>query len=235
VLLHGHKHYPQVFTYDPDSAWEKAERSIPQLVVAGGSCGSSELPEGKQRCNTYNVITVTWNPSALQARVQVITRGLNRTGADGHLDPDQWKWETLRIFDKIFSPYDTVPLAQSVRGEGRPSDTDESERERKAQYRALRLNMPVVEVMPSLMAGQKYEARAWIVRHPYHKESPVRVRWSAGTWFDQKVCESDTGPDFCASFDYWGSMLIQAELEFADGQKVRTYLYARIPESTARR
>ncbi len=100
LLLHGHKHYPQVFYYDPESAWETPQTVIPQLIVAGGSCGSSLLPPGINRCNTYNFITLKWDPDKRQARVQIVTRGLTRTGPSADLDPDQWSWQTLRAFDK---------------------------------------------------------------------------------------------------------------------------------------
>ena len=72
LILHGHKHYPQIFSYDPDPAWETAKTPIPQLIVAGGAAGSRTLPDGKERANTYNVMTIKWNPNALQARVQVV-------------------------------------------------------------------------------------------------------------------------------------------------------------------
>jgi hypothetical protein len=35
---------------------------------------------------------------------------------------------------------------------------------------------------------------------------------------------------FCARFDYWGPMLIQATLLFGDGTKERAFIYARVPE-----
>ncbi|MEK7996648.1 MAG: metallophosphoesterase, partial [Planctomycetota bacterium] len=217
LVLHGHKHFPQVFSYDPDSAWATAEAAIPQLIVAGGSCGSRGLPEGTRKCNTYNLITAKWNPKALQARVQVVTRGLTRTGPDADLDPDQWAWKTLRTFDKILSPYENLPLARSAKRVPFPKDGDPLEGARDAQYQAFRFNMPVVEVLPSLMPGQGYEARAWLVPHRYHKEFPIRVVWSAGRMFDRKVLEVEAAPDFAVSFHYWGPMLIQAELEFNDG------------------
>lgn len=235
LVLHGHKHYPQVFSYDPDSAWATAQAAIPQMVVAGGSCGSRLLPEGTQKCNTYNLLTVKWNPKALQARVQVVTRGLTRTGPDADLDPDQWSWKTLRTFDKILSPYENLPLPKSAQRIPFPKDVDPLEKARDEQYQELRLNMPVVEVFPSLMPGQGYEARAWLVPHRYHKEFPTRVTWSAGRMFDRKVLDGNAKPDFAVSFHYWGPMLIQAELEFADGDKACAYLYARLPDSPTRR
>ncbi len=73
LILHGHKHFPQVFSYDPDPAWADYQVQTPQLIVAGGSAGSTELPVGTKRSNTYNVITIKWIPKALQARVQVVT------------------------------------------------------------------------------------------------------------------------------------------------------------------
>jgi len=53
--------------------------------------------------------------------------------------------------------------------------------------------------------------------------------------FDRKLLEAGAAPDFAVSFHYWGPMLIQAELEFDDGQKARAYVYARLPDSTTRR
>ena len=235
LVLHGHKHFPQVFSYDPDSAWATAEAAIPQLIVAGGSCGSRGLPEGTHKCNTYNLITVKWNPKALQARVQVVTRGLTRTGPDADLDPDQWSWKSLRTFDKILSPYENLPLPRSAERVPFPKSADPLEKAREQQYQALRFNMPVVEVLPSLMPGQGYEARAWLVAHRHRKEFPIRVVWSAGRMFDRKVLGFEGAPDFAVSFHYWGPMLIQAELEFKDGEKAQAYVYARLPDSTTRR
>jgi hypothetical protein len=106
---------------------------------------------------------------------------------------------------------------------------------RDEQYQALRFNMPVVEVLLSLMPGQGYEARGWLVPHRHHKEFPIRVIWSAGRMFDRKILEVGAAPDFAVSFHYWGPMLIQAELEFKDGGKARAYVYARLPDSTTRR
>ena len=233
LVLHGHKHYPQVFSYDPESAWATARTAMPQMIVSGGSCGSRALPEGTQKCNTYNLITIKWNPSALQARVQVVTRGLIRTGPDADLDPDQWSWTTLRIFNRILSPRENLPEPRSVSPVPFPEDPDPLEEARDKKYQDLRMNMPVVEVFPSLLPGQGYEARAWLVRHRYHRESPTRVTWSAGPRFKRKIIGAEAKPDFAVSFHYWGPMLIQVELEFEDGEKACGYLYARLPDSTA--
>jgi 3',5'-cyclic AMP phosphodiesterase CpdA len=46
VILHGHKHYPQTFSYDPDYAWSTKAAAPGLLIVAGGSAGSSGLPPG---------------------------------------------------------------------------------------------------------------------------------------------------------------------------------------------
>ena len=230
LILHGHKHYPQVFSYDPETAWAaSAQASMPQLIVAGGSCGSVELPEGTRKCNTYNLITVKWDSKAVQARVQVVTRGLNRTGPDNELDPDRWCWTTVRTFDKTLTPYENRPVPGKFKRMPFPKDGDSLEDKRDAEYQKLRFNMPVVEVLPSLEPGQGYEARVWLARHRYHKESPVKVIWSAGKMFERKICEIDAAPDFCVFFHYWGPMLIQIQLEFQDGERVLSYLYARLP------
>ena len=90
--------------------------------------------------------------------------------------------------------------------------------------------MPVVEVMPSLVAGQAYEARVWIVPHQRHLENvPKRVRWSCGPKFDTVQLSREVDEHFCAVFSYWGPMLVQAELEFQDGTTSCVYVYARLP------
>lgn len=235
LILHGHKHYPQVFTYDPESAWS-LDSNIPQLVVAGGSCGSRELPHGKMSCNTYNLLTLKWDPSVKYARIHVITRGLIRLGDEGPLDPDQWKWKTIRLFDKVLGPFKTIPepnFAKRIkRSKKKKNDLDDIKR--SDCYEMLRYNMPVAELMPSLLPGQAYEVRVWLEPHKRkHKEYPVKVTWSSGPWFDRKLCDISASPDFSANFHYWGPMLIQAELEFEDGNKEYGYVYARLPESKA--
>lgn len=236
LILHGHKHYPQIFSYDPDPAWDTGKTPIPQLIVAGGAAGSRTLPDGKERSNTYNVMTIKWNPNALQARVQVVTRGLMRFGPAVELDPNLWKWRTIRVYDRILSPYENLPLLRPFTRSPFPAAEDDLESARNKQYQALRHNMPVVEVLPSLIPGQGYEARVWIVPHSkHHTEFPVNVVWSAGPKFDRKYSGPSSNPDFCASFHYWGPMLIQAELTFAEGPPVFAYVYARLPDAIMRR
>jgi hypothetical protein len=229
IVLHGHKHLPQIFTYDPGSAWTSADPITPQLLIAGGSCSSKDLPkEAVRKCNTYNIINIKWNPSIGQARVQIITRGLMRSGPDSGLDPDQWKWNTERIFDRILHTHTDIPFS-SVNNLI-PHQEDKAEQERKDRYNLQRLNMPVVEVMPSLIPGQAYEARAWLVQHrPEAAELPQKVVWSAGRMFNRKVCEASSAPSFAVSFHYWGPMLIQAEIHFIDGHIAHAYVYARLP------
>jgi 3',5'-cyclic AMP phosphodiesterase CpdA len=234
LILHGHKHFPQVFSYDPDPAWTSAETSASQLIVAGGSAGSISLPAGKRRANTYNLMTIKWIPQALQARVQIVTRGLIRSDDASDLDPDQWKWETLRIYDKVLSPYANFPLPKNFNRVRFPQGGDKLEESRDSEYKNLRFNMPVIEVFPSLLPGQGYEARVWLERHRHHKESPTKVVWSAGPMFDRKIIDAGAAPDFCVSFHYWGPMLIQAELTFADDAKSIAHIYARLPDAITR-
>ncbi|HVQ68902.1 MAG TPA: metallophosphoesterase [Bradyrhizobium sp.] len=237
LVLHGHKHFPQVFSYDPDPAWTAPNTPTPrpQLIVAGGAAGSKTLPEAGLRSNTYNLLTIKWNPKALQSRVQIVTRGLNRWSTAGELNPDQWTWRTLRVYDRAMSPYENLPLPRQFGRIVPPDERDERDGERKKVYERLRLNMPVVEVLPSLLPGQGYEARAWIVLHRGHRESPKQVLWSAGPKFDRKLSDASAAPDFCVSFHYWGPMLIQAELTFEDGAVETACLYARLPDAITRR
>ena len=232
MLLHGHKHYPQVFTYDPQIAWDEKESNFPQLVVAGGSCGSNELPKGTKSSNTYNLIQIKWHPKAQMARIKVITRGLVTVGPAGGLDPDQWQWRTDCIVDRVLATNTHLPKTQECTQLPAPKDSDASQQARSEVYSKQNGYMATCEVMPSLVPGQVYEARAWIVIHG-NKPQPTgkkleKVIWSAGKMFEKN--ESIVSPSFCVSFHYWGATLLQAQLFFEDGTSGFAYVYARVPK-----
>ena len=228
LVLHGHKHYPHIFSYDPIPLWNESETKIPQLVIAGGSCGSSELPTGAiNSCNTYGIITIKWHPAAQQARVRIISRGLKRKGTKGELTPDLWKWETVNISDKTIAPYQSLPSVKSKEILKWNND------QRNSHYEKLRGQMPIVEVMPSLIPSQAYEARVWITSHgnPLSEEKKlINVEWSAGKMFSKQFTTYDTNPNFCIAYQYWGPMLIEAKLTFNDGHEALGYVYARLPK-----
>jgi hypothetical protein len=91
--------------------------------------------------------------------------------------------------------------------------------------------MPVVEVMPSVIPGQAYEARLWIVGHNRLDEDvPTRVSWSCGKYFDTVSIQRQEDEHFCAIFNYWGPMLVQARMEFSDGDCQLVHIYARMPK-----
>lgn len=230
LILHGHKHYPQIFSYDPLPLWVKNENKIPQLVISGGSCGSRELPTGKSACNTYSLITIKWHPDASQVRVKIITRGLNRMGETYEMPQYKWTWSTINVSDRILTPNKIVPN----NGESKSLELGD-DKLRTKQYQNLRGQMPVVEVMPSLKMDQAYEARVWIVSHGEQLSSEMEllnVEWSAGPMFPNVIlCQMEDNPNFCGSFHYWGAMLIEAKLSFRDGHIAYGYVYARIPQS----
>lgn len=237
VLLHGHKHNPHVFTEDAVSAYRKGEPH-PILIVAGGSIGSTELPTRPRCDNCYNRIVVKWNPDAEQTRILVKTRGLKVVDDDGgDLLPWRWTWHTLRIDDRQFIGGDGVPTARA--DDARRFDVDldaAAEKERSAEYRRLRFHFPVAAVMPSLEPGQVNEARVWIVRHQPPRgvdagPGVVRVTWSAGKRFPVVTVTADEDPNLCAVLHYWGPMLVQAHIEFADGETADAHVYVRLPEA----
>lgn len=230
LILHGHKHYPHIFNYEPVPLWNESSSRIPQVVIAGGSCGSKELPTGvsDKACNTYSVITIKWHPAAKQARVKVITRGLKRTGSK-LLTPNQWEWKTVNVSDKIVAPYQAMPSFGTIMSEELQNDAS-----RLKQYDDQRYHMAVAEVMPSLIPGQAYEVRAWIVQHrpeEYTLAPLVKVEWTAGKKFRRIVCNGKDNANFSFSYHYWGPMLIQAKLFFEDGYEGFAYVYARIPQN----
>jgi hypothetical protein len=231
LILHGHKHFPHVFSYDAQCAWT-GEESSPIILVAGGSAGSRGLPQLQKACNTYNLITVKWNPGANEGRVLVETRGLVTYDEHGReLLPGRWHWETTRRFDRLITTQRHMP----PKGDARWSAFDmgqgkHAESLRIQQYQELRGNMLVVEVMPSLHGKQAYEARVWIEPHSRtNDEIPDKVIWSAGDKFGMAICDYRENPSFCTAFEYWGPMLIQARLFFKDGEQASGFVYARLP------
>jgi len=229
VILHGHKHYPQIFSYDPVSSWMENEPRIPQLIIAAGSCGSRELPDNTPKaCNTYSLITIKWHPDAHQARINVITRGLLRRNNNGATTQGQWKWVTVNITDKKVAPQQLFHLNVTNISK---YDT-QSEGVRKEEYKRLRCWMPVVDVMPSLVPGQAYQVNAWLTCHKKHCDPKLKtVEWSAGELFGKQLCEAATNPNFSASFHYWGPMLLQAKLTFEDDYIAYTHIYSHMPQS----
>jgi predicted MPP superfamily phosphohydrolase len=233
LILHGHKHFPHTFSYDAQCAWTREEAN-PTIVVAGGSAGSRDLSQLQIACNTYNRITIKWNPDANEGRVLIETRGLVTSDEYGReLLPGDWHWRTARIFDRLITPQRHMPPEANT--QSAPFDKGESEHSeslRIQQYKKLRGNMPVVEVMPSLHGDQAYEARVWIESHRRSdKDIPDKVIWSAGKMFGMTICNCDDNPHFCTGFEYWGPMLIQARLFFKDGERASGFVYARLPSS----
>jgi hypothetical protein len=233
LILHGHKHNPYVFTEDSQSAW--AGTAQPIVIVAGGSVGSSSIPEGFQdRCNCYNRITIKWHPAAGQSRILVETRGLS-VFRDGKEDlPYKWKWRKLSEYDRPFFSAQCVPKAKvAAEKKFEEAALDEQEQKRAMEYATSRGNMAAVQVMPSLMRGQAYEARVWIVAHPSDKflrELPVKVEWSAGPMFPVKEIACEADQRFTAAFHYWGPMLVQGKLTFKDNGQKLLYVYAWLPQ-----
>jgi 3',5'-cyclic AMP phosphodiesterase CpdA len=237
LVLHGHKHYPNIFSYDSDSPWQ--ERTSPSmLVVSGGSSASRELPSGKRRHNTYNLLSIKWHPEVSQARVRIVTRGLVAEDGGGSLAPHQWKWITLREVDRrLYTPLDPpMPVHHLPTRKFNAQVDGVAEAKRSAIYQETRCNMVVSDVLPSLIPGQAYEVRCWIVPHVDRDghpkpgwEPPVRVIWSAGERFPVKECDRAADPQFCCALNYWGPMLVQAEMVFANGERAYAQTYARIP------
>lgn len=229
MVLHGHKHDPYVFTEDSRSAFRTTAQN-PLLIVAGGSTASTELPTNRRNC--YNRISIKWHPSAAQARILIETIALFIYDSDGNKAlPGDWKWEIVRREDLHFWRGECIPTVKrgvtyTRLGEKEWQQLDQ----RPPEYKRLKGNMLSVEVRPSLMPKQGYEAVVWIAGHQ-GRELPVKVEWSAGEKFKTittVTAENDTL--FCASFDYWGPMLIQARITFGDKSIETDYIYARIPE-----
>jgi len=233
LVLHGHKHNAFTFTDDVKPAFQQIDPR-PIFVAAGGSAGSTELPSGPQITNSYNRVTVKWHPNAQQTRVRVETRVLERFDRSGQeLLPTEWEWLSGPFDDRNFyggrrAPSPRAPLEET---------TEVADDDRKACYENTRGNFPVVEVMPSLEPGQAYEARLWIVHHAQPEPGtikedltkPTLVKWSAGKRFRVQTVRAEDDPNFCIAYDYWGPMLVKADIHFKDKYQATAFVYARMP------
>lgn len=240
LLLHGHKHYPLTFLEDIDAGFLSTDEQ-PIMVVAGGSVGSTGLPDHPRKSNCYNRITVKWHPAAGQTRIRVVTRGLSLYDEGIEKLPGEWEWQMIKQDDKSFYKWKPFPsphfeafqVGRSPIEEAEsPDEPTDSDKNRKAKYKESRGNMAVVEVMPSLKPNMAYEARCWIVRHPGFdspENVPEEVTWSAGPKFPSYTIPKETDENFCGIFNYWGPMLIEGLLKFAEGEPVTLYIYARMP------
>lgn len=231
LLLHGHKHFPHTFSYDATCAWT-LEPSPPMMVVAGGSAGSTGLPDAEGATNTYNLISIKWNPSARHGRVRVETRGLVRYDERRvALSPGRWHWRTLRVVDRIIATEVPPRTALSSVRPFDPAADQEGENFRMGEYAKTHGNMLVAEVLPSLEPDQAYEVNLRVTPHRIsNRKIPRKVEWSPGPSFSDVVCcEFGSNPNFSARFSYWDSMLVRATLHFEDVPPVHTSVYAHLP------
>jgi hypothetical protein len=178
-------------------------------------------------------VTFKWDPSTALSRIRIVTRGLVTHDVNGSaLLPAEWHFRTLRVDDRASGVH--MPEADLPHEEA-DFQADTFEEKRKEAYANLRGNMPVVEVMPSLIPDQAYEARVWIVRHKGRTDVdvPVQVEWAAGRHFKVVTCARDKNPRFCATLAYSGPVLIQARMHFSDGKVAVAHVYARLPSDDA--
>src|SRR5262249_22701029 len=155
---------PFTFWYDPACAWI-GDRAYPLMIAAGGTAGSSDTPKAQGATNTYNVITLRWDPLLERVRIRVETRGLVRARLDNNkpLDPDQWRWRTLRVTDRHFElPGAAAEYESAETREASQADIDALEPPRQRAIKSTRRNFPVVDILPSLDPEQGNEARVRI-------------------------------------------------------------------------
>ncbi len=230
IVLHGHKHVPFTFWYDPACAWVSND-AYPLMVVAGGTAGSRETPGVPGATNTYNLITLRWDPVLKRVRIHVETRGLVRTSANNApLDPEDWCWRTLRSSDRHFDlARHGMPGEKGSTRKATPEEIAELEPPRQLAIHGARRNYPVIDVLPSLDPAQGNEARVRIEgqdgRDQY--EPPDYVEWWAGPAFENLVTVTRSqDPQFGARFTYWGSTLIQARLHWSKGPPAIVHVFA---------
>jgi 3',5'-cyclic AMP phosphodiesterase CpdA len=236
LILHGHKHLPFTFWYDPVCAWVGNEAQ-PIMVAAGGTAGSLDIARVAGATNTYNIITLKWDPVLMQVRIHVETRGLYRyTDKNAEIDPEDWCWKTLAVSDRHFELTQPNFERHKIGKEYEPSPRAARQLEvpRDRAYRANRRNFPTIKILPSLDPLQGYEARVQIEGQPGRPgyEPPEKVEWWAGPRFKNvSVVTRAEDPTFSSVFTYWGPMLIQARLHWKEGKPGISHVFAPLPSA----
>jgi hypothetical protein len=82
------------------------------------------------------------------------------------------------------------------------------------------------------MAKSDLRGSHWIVPHHDREEKdiPEEVIWNAGWRFNRIRVARAKDKSFSAIFSYWGSMMVEAIMQFRDGPPAKAYVYARIPD-----
>jgi 3',5'-cyclic AMP phosphodiesterase CpdA len=237
LVLHGHKHLPFQFSEDSRAAYSTRQprEQRPILVVCGGSVGSTELSDRMQTpTNYYNIIHVKWLPMSGECRSRIEPRQLVRYDDSGApLLRRKWHWEPCLPDDRCYEAqppeWDNV-LRQIQTASFTDSRVDDTPRTNT--YGTSRGAFPVVEIRPSLDPSQAHEANVWIVRHRIPSGAPdeplVKVVWSAGKQHDVMTVSGDPSGRFDAVFNYYGPMLVMANLTFADGYCSTQYIYVQM-------
>jgi 3',5'-cyclic AMP phosphodiesterase CpdA len=242
LVLHGHKHYPHTFREDVRSAFKQvADHSL--FIVAGGTCGSPELPTPKIATQCYNRVRVHWCAREGTTRVQVATRGLVTHKATGdEFLPDQWSWRTLAIDDRhhVAGRRPDVASAASMRYRPPVDAASDANKARDAEYERTHGHFPVAEVFPAMLPGQTAEVHLRIARHPWPNRAPehelLEVTWSGGhKWFPSVCVNRSEDPAFRATFAYYGATLMQAELTFVNKTTCLTHIYVPLLTSESAR
>jgi hypothetical protein len=57
------------------------------------------------------------------------------------------------------------------------------------------------------------------------------VTWSAGKRFPVITVNAREDPNLWAVLHYYGPMLVQAHMEFADGKVIDAHVYVRLPQA----
>ncbi len=234
LLLHGHKHIPFTFTEDSLSGQEIRRHDYPLFVVCGGSAASKSLPDDRPPINCYNRIEIKWLPTARQFRCSVETRELVRTDATGApLIPTDWTWREIAYLDRSFRP--ERPLRRSQELVWRDWDhVGDDDSRRISQYERTHGVFPTVEFWPSLAVGQAHEAIVQLRQHASADGHPPlaikSVTWSAGKRNPVFEMRQESGPRFCARFNYYGPMLIQATVTWVNGAEADLFIYAQLEE-----
>ena len=233
LILHGHKHLPFNFSEDSRAAYSTRQprEQRPILVVCGGSVGSTGLSDRMEiPTNFYNILRIKWLPKSGECRSRIEPRQLIRHESGILLPRRKWHWEPCLPDDRCYETPASEPDEMSPREQTSPfAGSGINDKPRTGVYENNRGALPVIELRPSLIPSQAHEAEVWIEHHrpeltPDAKRL-VKVIWSAGSLHDVTTVFDDPSGRFAAVFSYYDSMLVMAELTFADGHQTTQYIY----------
>jgi predicted MPP superfamily phosphohydrolase len=217
LILHGHKHFPNVFTYDAKPAFVK-NNSFPIVVFAGGSVGCSSISHPQVGQNTFNEIEVRLYPDEGIFKIQSETKGMAL--CDNNSNPAMLEYEReWRVIDTFRRNY--LPFKQSPKPTIKEKGMNQSPSQIIREIKKARGYQPLFYVEPTFSVKDYFVARVWLKAlfpsEQGENREIMKVVWSTQD-YEIEISKDENGDqDFCVEIPISTTQLFACAIFFKDG------------------